>query len=164
MKKQIRIYFAIILTVLMTISFPLGITAGNIKELIVAGIPFGVRFHTEGVIVIGIPGGKGPAAEAGIRRGDIITAIDGNPVVSAEEFAEKIRNAGETELTLDFKSGELSHTAHITPKADESGEYKIGVWVKDSAAGIGTVTFIEPKTMSFAGLGHGICDAESGEP
>ena len=164
MKKKIRISLALVLALLTAFCFPLGLTAGNTKELIAAGIPFGVKFHTEGVVVVGIPSGKGPAAEAGIKRGDIITAIDGIPILSAEEFAETIKTAGEKELTVDFKSGELPHTAHITPRADESGEYKLGVWVKDSAAGIGTVTFIEPKSMSFAGLGHGICDAESGEP
>ncbi len=164
MKQKIKISLALILTVLTLLCLPMGLSAGNAKELIAAGIPFGVKFHTKGVIVVGIPSGKGPAAEAGIKRGDIITAINGEPVLSAEEFAEKIKNAGETELTLDFKSGKLSHTAHITPVADESGEYKLGVWVKDSAAGIGTITFIDPKTMTFAGLGHGICDAETGDP
>jgi stage IV sporulation protein B len=52
----------------------------------------------------------------------------------------------------------------VTPITDESGEYKIGVLVKDSAAGIGTITFIDPETMTFAGLGHGIFDGAGGEP
>ena len=87
MKKKIRSQAAIFLAILILLSFPVSASAGNVKELIAAGIPFGVKFHTEGLIVVGIPGGKGPAAEAGIRRGDIITALDGVPVYSAEEFA-----------------------------------------------------------------------------
>lgn len=163
MKKKIRATAAILLIILMVCVLPVPTLAGNSKELIAAGIPFGVRFHTEGLIVVGVPGGKGPAAEAGLQRGDIITALNGVPMRSAEEFAQTVKNSGGEPLTVDFISGNLSHTAQMTPKADESGEYKLGIWVKDSAAGIGTVTFIDPKTMAFAGLGHGICDAASGE-
>lgn len=163
MKKKIRATAAILLIILMVCVLPVPTLAGNSKELIAAGIPFGVRFHTEGLIVVGVPGGKGPAAEAGLQRGDIITALNGVPMRSAEEFAQTVKNSGGEPLTVDFISGHLSHTVQMIPKADESGEYKLGIWVKDSAAGIGTVTFIDPKTMAFAGLGHGICDAASGE-
>lgn len=164
MKKRTRAMAAVCLAFIFICIFSLGAAAGEISELIVAGTPFGVKFHTEGVIIVGIPGNKGPAADAGLHKGDIISAIDGAPVTSAAEFAEKIKNSQGAELTLDFRSGGLSHTVRVTPKADESGEYKLGIWVKDSAAGIGTITFIEPKTHTFAGLGHGICDAESGIP
>jgi len=164
MKRKIRAASAVLLTLLMVFAVPFGALAKKAPELIVAGIPFGVRFHTEGVIVAGIPGEKGPAAEAGIRKGDIITAIDGEPIASAEKFAEKVKASEGKTLTLEYKSGALSHTAQIAPNVDESGEYKLGVWVRDSAAGIGTVTFIDPDTMSFAGLGHGICDSAGGEP
>ena len=163
MKKKIRATAAILLIILMICVLPVPTLAGNSKELIAAGIPFGVRFHTEGLIVVGVPGGKGPAAEAGLQRGDIITALNGVPMRSAEEFAQTVKNSGGEPLTVDFISGNLSYTVQMIPKADESGEYKLGIWVKDSAAGIGTVTFIDPKTMTFAGLGHGICDAASGE-
>ena len=132
-------------------------------RLIAAGTPFGVKFHTEGVVVVGICGNCGPAADAGLKKGDVITAVDGKKIESVTEFAEAIRRSGGKAVKLEYKSGGLTHTAEIEPIADENGEYKLGVWIKDSAAGIGTVTFIEPKTMAFAGLGHGICDAESGE-
>ena len=164
MKRKIRAVSAILLTVLIILALPLGIHAKKPAELIVAGVPFGIKFHTEGVIVAGLPNEKGPAAEAGIQRGDIITAIDNEPIASAEKFAEKIKNSGGKTLTLEYQSGSLSHSAQITPSVDESGEYKLGIWVKDSAAGIGTITFIDPETMSFAGLGHGICDGAGGEP
>ena len=164
MKRKIRAVSAVLLTMLMILTIPLGVEAKKPAELIVAGIPFGIKFHTEGVIVAGLPNEKGPAAEAGIKRGDIITAIDNEPIASAEKFAETIKNSGGKALTLEYRSGALSHSAQITPTVDESGEYKLGIWVKDSAAGIGTITFIDPETMSFAGLGHGICDGAGGEP
>ena len=164
MKRKFRAVSAVLLSILMILALPLGVEAKKPAELIVAGIPFGIKFHTEGVIVAGLPNEKGPAAEAGIKRGDIITAIDSEPISSAEKFAETIKNSGGKTLTLEYRSGALSHSAQITPTIDESGEYKLGIWVKDSAAGIGTITFIDPETMSFAGLGHGICDGAGGEP
>lgn len=164
MKRKIRTVSAFLLAMLMVFAVPLGVSANKASELIVAGIPFGIRFHTEGVIVAGVPNENGPAAQAGIRKGDIITAVDGEPVASAEKFSEKIKASEGKTLTVEYKSGALSHTAQITPNTDESGEYKLGVWIKDSAAGIGTITFIDPETMTFAGLGHGICDGAGGEP
>lgn len=164
MKRKIRTVSAFLLAMLMVFAVPLGVSANKASELIVAGIPFGIRFHTEGVIVAGVPNENGPAAQAGIRKGDIITSVDGEPVASAEKFAEKIKASEGKTLTVEYKSGALSHTAQITPNTDESGEYKLGVWIKDSAAGIGTITFIDPETMTFAGLGHGICDGAGGEP
>lgn len=163
MKKNIRAMIAGALLVFAVLILPMNVSAKNHAELIVAGTPFGVKFHTEGIIVVGIPGEKGPAAEAGLKRGDVITAIDGVPIASAEEFAQIVKSSEGKELVLDFKSGALSHTAHLKAQADESGEYKLSLWVKDHAAGIGTITFIEPNTMTFAGLGHGICDAGTGE-
>ena len=164
MKRKIRTVSAFLLAMLLVFAVPLGVSANKASELIVAGIPFGIRFHTEGVIVAGVPNENGPAAQAGIRKGDIITAVDGEPVASAEKFSEKIKASEGKTLTVEYKSGALSHTAQITPNTDESGEYKLGVWIKDSAAGIGTITFIDPETMTFAGLGHGICDGAGGEP
>lgn len=132
-------------------------------KLIAAGTPFGVKFHTEGVIVVGICGNCGPAADAGLKKGDVILSVDGNQIGTVGEFAEAIRNSNGAAVKLEYRSGGLTHTAEVEPILDENGEYKLGVWIKDSAAGIGTVTFIEPESMLFAGLGHGICDAESGE-
>ena len=162
--KRIRAVSVIWITVLMIFVVPFTTLASRTSELIVAGIPFGIRFHTEGVIVAGVASEKGPVAQSGIRKGDVIISINGEPIASAEKFAEKIKTSEGKMLTLEYKSGALSHTAQITPVKDESGEYKLGVWVKDSAAGIGTITFIDPETMTFAGLGHGICDGAGGAP
>ena len=164
MRKLIRSVVAISLSLLIVLAIPIGVSAANGSELIVAGVPFGVKFHTQGVIVVGMPGESGPASAAGLKRGDIITSINGETVESAEKFSEKVRASGGNALTLEYKSGSECHSVTVTPNVDESGEYKLGVWIKDSAAGIGTVTFIDPETMTFAGLGHGICDSSGGEP
>ena len=164
MKKLFRPVLALLLVILVVSAMPLGVSAAKTKELIVAGTPFGVKIQTEGVIVVGIPNESGPASAAGLKRGDVIVAINGNAIESAEEFSEKIKASGGNALTIDCKSGTEQRSVTVTPITDESGEYKIGVWVKDSVAGIGTITFIDPETMAFAGLGHGICDGSGGEP
>ncbi len=147
---------------LVIVALACNVSASGGKTLIVAGTAFGVRFHTDGVVIAGIPGDQGPAAQAGLKRGDVITRINGSPIRSAEHFADTVRCSQGEELTLEYRRGELSHTVRLKPEADESGAYRLGVWIKDSAAGIGTITFIDPETMQFVGLGHGICDAESG--
>ena len=164
MKRTVKSTAALSLLLLIILIMPIDIAAAKPKELIVAGTPFGVKIQTEGVIVVGIPNENGPAAVAGLKRGDVITAINGDPIKSAEEFSEKVKSSGGSTLSLDCKSGSDARSVTVIPVTDESGEYKIGVWVKDSAAGIGTITFIDPETMTFAGLGHGICDGSGGEP
>ena len=162
MKKRIRAVMAVSLAILVILVMPFGVSAAKTKELIVAGTPFGVKFHTDGVIVVGIPNENGPACEAGLKRGDIIISINGEPIESAEEFSEMIRASGGNDLQLHYRSGAQEHSVTVKANTDESGEYKLGIWVRDSAAGIGTVTFIDPETMAFAGLGHGICDGSGG--
>ena len=164
MKRMIRAILAAMLSLLFILALPIGVSAAGTKELIVAGTPFGVKIQTEGVIVVGLPSENGPASSAGLKRGDIIVSVNGDTVESAEEFSGKIKASGGNALRLECKSGTECRSVTVTPMTDESGEYKIGVWVKDSAAGIGTITFIDPETMAFAGLGHGICDSAGGDP
>lgn len=139
-------------------------------KLYPGGMPFGVKFFTEGVMVIGFcdldteRGKINPAYDAGIRQKDIITHINGVELSSALELTEAVEGSGGKPLTLRCKRGEESFEATVTPIFSESeGIYKTGIWVKDSGAGIGTVSFIVPESNYFTGLGHGICDADTGE-
>ena len=133
------------------------------------GMPFGVRFQTDGVIVAGLEdveadsGGICPAKEAGIAPGDLILSVNGERISSAENLIEIIAKSGGGTLKLQYRRGGSEHTASLDPVMDKKGSYRAGMWVRDSAAGIGTVTFYDPETGEFAGLGHGICDSDSGE-
>ncbi len=161
MKQRVKKGARAVLLVLFLVIFSVGVSAAE-RTLIAAGTAFGVKFRTDGAMIAGIPGGEGPLARAGLRRGDIITHVDGKKILSAEDFSAMVKASEGRELTIDYRSGKHSHSVRVTPELDESGEYKLGIWVKDSAMGIGTVTFIDPETMTFTGLGHGICDSESG--
>ena len=134
------------------------------------GMPFGVRFLTDGVTVVGFcdieQNGKkvNPAAAAGLKLRDTILQVGGEPLSGASALTEKIEHCGGKELVLLCRRGGGEIELRLTPVwCDAEGRYKTGIWVRDSGAGIGTVTFIVPETGAFAGLGHGICDADSGE-
>ncbi len=160
--------------VLGTLGMPLpvlGAAAAPAKDaqLIPGGMPFGVKFSTEGVLVVGFcdvdaqGGAINPAYAAGLRTRDVITSLGGRQIADAAQFGRMIADAGATPLTLTYTRSGKSYTTTLTPALSLSeNRYKTGLWVRDSGAGIGTVTFIDPKTGAFGGLGHGICDAESG--
>ncbi len=134
------------------------------------GMPFGVKFYTEGVTVVGFcdvetdKGQVNPAEQAGLKIKDRILQVDGEPLGSAAQLTERIEKSEGRELTLLCKRGKAELELKLSPVFCKSeNRYKTGIWVRDSGAGIGTVTFILPETGAFAGLGHGICDADTGE-
>lgn len=147
---------------------------GNIM-LYPGGMPFGVKFFTNGLIVVGMADvdcdetsvpkmSKTPAYDAGIRIKDIILSVNGKDINSADEFIAAIEGSGGNPVDIKYKRGEEEFNTKITPSISSSdGKYKTGMWVRDSTAGIGTVTFINPKNNAFGGLGHGICDVDTGE-
>ncbi len=146
-----------------------GTPATTEKTLIAAGIPFGVRLHTDGVIVVNLTevgGGEktaSPAKDAGIRKGDIIISVNGERMNSASSLCDTVEKNGEKELSILVRRGGEEKTFSVKAHRTDNGKYKIGVLARDNAAGIGTVTFIDPETCMFMGLGHGICDGETGE-
>ncbi|MDR0903021.1 MAG: SpoIVB peptidase [Ruminococcus sp.] len=134
--------------------------------LIPSGEPFGIKMLADGAVVTDVNGfdtARGfasPAKDAGIRVGDIIKEIDGKRVLSNSDIVSKARLGKTVEVT--FLHKDEVKTAVIKPAMSSGGGYKIGLWVKDSSAGIGTLTFYNAAAGSFAGLGHPVCDAASG--
>lgn len=133
-----------------------------------SGAPFGVKIYTEGVIVVGFSevdaaeGGITPAKIAGIEEGDNIKRINGEAVTSNADIASKIESCGGKPVSVELVRGDTALTLTLTPAFSESeGRYKAGVWVRDSSAGIGTLTFYSPSLGIAAGLGHGICDVDT---
>lgn len=138
--------------------------------VIPGGNPFGIKLFTKGVIVVGISDVKtnegtfNPAKQAGLRKGDIILNINKQEVNSNEELIKKVEFSGGNELWAEVIRNGMKYETNIKPiKCDTDNTYKLGLWVRDSSAGIGTVTFWDEKTKVFGGLGHGICDVDTGE-
>ncbi len=134
------------------------------------GMPFGVKFMTEGVLIVGFCDvqGKGaagnPSIVAGLRAGDTILRVNGNLLTCASELNDIVENGNGATVTLRYCREGKEYETTLTPVySSAEGRYKSGAYVRDSGAGIGTVTFIVPETYAFGGLGHGICDADTGE-
>lgn len=133
------------------------------------GMPFGIKLSTEGLLIVGVGevdcegGNKNPCYDAGIRQGDILTKLNGKTVSDGSTFRDTVASCGEKELTLTIERDGKSQEYKVTPALSSSDQsYKLGLWIKDRAAGIGTVTFYDPSNGTFGGLGHGICDADTG--
>ncbi|WP_444640872.1 SpoIVB peptidase [Caproiciproducens sp. R1] len=143
-----------------------------VKEtlLVPCGTPFGIKMFTNGVVVVGVAdiktssGTINPAAVAGLKVGDIITEVDGKKVNTNAEIIDMVTDSEGRSLTFTVSRDGQVFTAAVQPvKSEIDFQYKAGVWVRDSTAGIGTLTFYNPVTKSFAGLGHGVCDTDTNE-
>jgi stage IV sporulation protein B len=149
----------------------ISITREEEKEVVISGKPFGIKLYTEGLLVIGtetIKNGKdsiNPAEKCGIKTGDVISKINGTDVYTISKAAEIIKNNKGKDLQLEITSsdGKFREVSLTPVYSESSGTYKAGIWIRDSSAGIGTMTYIDESTSTFAGLGHGICDVSTGE-
>ncbi len=149
------------------ISFYLGnlpIKAVEVSEkervsVIPCGTPFGIKVKSDGVMVIEVAEGS-PADRAGIKPGDVITSVNGCEVCTNSELGEAVQlSADVTRIVLKRSGSEIS--AELAPE-NNGGTLKIGAWVRDSAAGIGTLTFLDPESLIFGGLGHAVSDVTTG--
>lgn len=120
------------------------------------GSVFGLLINEDGVTVT-----HGSESKV-LHAGDRILTVDGKAVSAPSDVEDAIKNSGGRKLTLGIVRGGESITLTVTPKLD-GGEYKLGVKLRSQTAGIGTVTYVNPETLSFGGLGHGVSDADSGE-
>ena len=139
------------------------------------GDVFGIKLFSDGVIVAALSDIYAddavccPAKDAGIEAGDYVLAANGAPVETNAALAEVLSSGEAVALTL--RRGDTTYDTTLTPVM-AGGVYKAGMWIRDSAAGIGTVTFYSADGSAFAALGHGICDSDtkdvlairSGEP
>ena len=124
--------------------------------LIPGGEVFGVKIKQKYVTVTE---SKGVPA---LKSGDIILSVNGESVNSAQDVKQMVKKSGGNSLTIRALHQGNELAIEVRPSF-EDGEYRLGLSLRDGAAGLGTVTFIDPKTGVFGGLGHGICDGESGE-
>ena len=139
------------------------------NEVYIGGMPFGVRFGAGVVTVVKtnyfISGGNKvcPADEVGICPEDVIKSIDGVSVESVYEVMNLIKSSDKDKFNFKIeRNGKDIDLEVAAQKCDQTGTKQIGVMLKDSAAGIGTVTYIKTDALTFAGLGHGICDNSDG--
>ena len=139
---------------------PVSLNPTGRRMLIPGGEPFGIKLRTQGVMVISVNCGS-PADRAGIKTGDIISQVNGIPVHTNSEIAAAVQLDSEKSVVI-LKRGSGEMCVSATPEHSEAG-MRIGAWVRDSAAGIGTMTFYDPQSGMFGGLGHPVSDVTTGE-
>ena len=144
------------------------VVASDQRHVAVSGKPFGIKMFCDGVMIVGFSdilttsGYKNPAKTSGLKTGDIITAIDYNSTKTNEDVEKIISKSNGKPVTISFLRGDEQHITTLTPVKDiNNNNWRSGMWVRDSGAGIGTMTFYDTQTSYFAGLGHGIKDADT---
>lgn len=140
------------------------------KYAVPGGNLFGVKLYTKGVVVINcddITVGNScfnPGLDSGIEAGDIIIQMNNTEIKSSSDLKNCVKNSNGNPIDVTFERNGLQMTTSIVPvKTNDSNDYKIGLWIRDSCAGLGTMTFYLPDENYFAALGHGICDADTNE-
>jgi len=168
-KKTKRILSVLLCVTLIIFTFlPIYAEASDSgKEVIVGGCLFGLRMQTNGIPIVGLDkveteiGAKAPAYDAGLKINDVIIRLNGSAVTSVKQVTDKILSCGGKALSFTIIRNGEEKVISVLPLLAKDGKYHAGIWIRDSAAGIGTVTYIDPKTNEFAGLGHGICDCDT---
>lgn len=136
------------------------------RMLVPVGHTIGIKVFSDGVVVVGLAqvetgdGLSAPGAECGLQVGDVIEEANGTQVESSSQFSRLLQCGGTVNLSVCRNGEDLTLSAH--PVADEDGTYRLGAWIRDSMAGIGTVTFYDPETGRFGALGHGVTDSDTG--
>lgn len=136
------------------------------KQVIPAGIPIGIYVKTEGVLVIdvgefvGTDGNTKSPSRYILQKGDYIVSMNGDHVETKKEIIHRIENCNGKGIMFTIKRGDELFDVNVQPMQMETGEYKIGAWLRDSAQGIGTLTYID-SDRQFGALGHGITDVDT---
>lgn len=132
------------------------------------GNVIGIKLYTEGIMVVELASFEDkqgnivcPAKDSGIQVGDIISAANGIEIDENKELVKAVDSLGDKSITLSVKRGENELDVTVQPaKSHEDGLPKLGIWVRDSAAGVGTMTFVTADSKKFFALGHGVTDKD----
>lgn len=127
------------------------------------GNSVGLKLYTNGVLVVGMTEieGKKPYENTGIEEGDMIVEINQQEVTCTAELINSVNNSKGEDIDVKYVRDGTEYTANMEPIKTKDNEYKLGLWVRDGAAGIGTISYYEPSTQKFAALGHGIIDIDT---
>ena len=134
-------------------------------KVVPVGKTIGLKLYTKGILVVGISEMKNESNldKVDIKEGDTILTVNDKEISSTEELVRTVNESAEKGVKITFDSNGEIKVANIIPSKQEEGTYKRGLWVRDAAAGVGTISFYEPSTKNFAALGHGIQDVDTGK-
>ena len=137
-------------------------------KVIPVGNIAGIKLYTSGVLVVGMSEIQGidnkkykPYENTGIEEGDTIISVNSKEIANTEDLVKNVNSSSGQEISIKYIHNEKTVECSIKPVQTSNSEYKLGLWVRDSAAGVGTVTFYDLETKSFGALGHGITDIDT---
>lgn len=138
-------------------------------KVIPLGNSVGLKLYTNGVLVVGMSEIKGkdnekykPYENSGIQEGDMIVEVNNVAIKCTDDLIENVNKCNGERVEISYIRNDNKMTTYITPIKTSTNEFKLGLWVRDAAAGVGTATFYEPSTGMFTALGHGITDIDTG--
>lgn len=133
------------------------------------GESLGIRIYTDGVLAVALTSvtdtngmSVSPARAAGLQVGDVLVRLNGQKIVDADHFSDMLAQNGDAPVTIEYVRAGEKYTLSLLP-ANTANGYKIGAWVRDSTAGLGTLTFVRPDKGVYAALGHGIADIDTAQ-
>lgn len=171
--RKIKKTICLVLLAAMLI-MPTPVTAENNKSediyVTLGGEPFGIKMYTNGVYILKTESFEDsnnspccPAEDAGIECNDIIKEVNDNIITSNDDLKEIIDESNGEELKIKIEREKEELTMSVVPRLSSDGSYRTGMWIKDSAAGLGTISFYCEESGSFCGLGHGMIDNDTKE-
>lgn len=136
------------------------------KRLIPGGQALGVAMRTNGVLIVGlsdVTANACPARDGGLKAGDLLLRMNGESIARVSDLTDIIQRSGASPVQVEFSRDGETHQTTLTPILDASnGTARLGAWVRDSTAGIGTLSFYDPDTGRYGALGHAITDGDTG--
>ncbi len=139
------------------------------KKIMACGNTVGVRLKLDGILVIGVSdvetaeGRKQPVKDGNIKAGDLIVEVNNRKIYDTDELIEEIEKSRGKGIAIKYMRGNTLMETTVYPVLSKNDDrYRLGMWVRDSTAGIGTLTFYDPETRTFGALGHGITDVDTG--
>lgn len=139
-------------------------------KVVPTGNLIGLKLYTNGALVIGTTEVKNienkiekPYESINIKEGDTILEVDHQEIDSTQTLQKIVNESSGRDIEIKYARAGETYTANIKPANTAKDEYKLGLWIRDSASGVGTMAFYEPESKKFAALGHGISDGDTGE-
>lgn len=146
------------------------VTVSKRKYVVPSGDVFGIKMYTDGVLIVGMDdvltaqGNKNPGKEAGLETGDVIKELNGVKINTVSQLTSFFEKTGDEKIKVKAsRDGKPYEAELILQKSLNDQKNKAGLWVRDSAAGVGTITYYDSSTKVFASLGHAVCDVDTGK-
>ena len=144
-------------------------SSNSVRTVIPIGHTVGIKLFSDGLMVVNLSesmdgeGKLSPARACGIRTGDLLVEFNNEDLKSTEQLQAALQENKDQPVSLTVKRGAKTLSFKTTPQSDTNGVYRLGAWVRDSMAGIGTVTYYDPENGTFGALGHGITDVDTAQ-